>query len=326
MIGKSVIKRVISTLTAGAAALCMGFVSMGGGVSAAERSVYSTELMSYGSSRMADAHTPIGYLDAVSGGKGTITVRGWAFDWDNTSQPLTIHIYVGGPAGSGNKNIYVLTADKSRPDVNNVHKGSGNNHGFEGTIKVTPRGTQTVYVYAINVGAGDVNPLIGKGSVTITEGSTPTPTPSGTETATIRMLWSKNKTYTSGYYVSTWSTSNANVVRVNMTGDRKCKLVAKSAGTATVRGYDSSQKEVVNLSIYIDDPEITNDEVIRFRGTQRINVSGLNYAQVVGYKSSKPGVISVDSNGTMRSRKNGRAKITVKTTAGNISKYFRVRA
>ena len=112
------------------------------------------------------AYNPQGYLDAVSSNAtGKITVSGWAFDRDSLSSSLQIHVYVGGPAGSGAPG-YSITANQRRTDVNNAYLGVGNYHGFSNTISVSRTGTQTVYVYAINVGGGQ-NVLLGSKTITI---------------------------------------------------------------------------------------------------------------------------------------------------------------
>ncbi len=97
-------------------------------------------------------HNPVYAFDsATSNSPGTISVSGWAFDPDDTSAKLKIKVY-GGPGGSY---LGELTANKSRPDVNNVY-GCGNNHGFEGTFPLEWDATWTgkVYVNIINVGSG----------------------------------------------------------------------------------------------------------------------------------------------------------------------------
>lgn len=110
---------------------------------------------------------PQGCVDSVtSPSVGKITVAGWAFDRDSLGSNLQIHVYVGGPAGSGAPG-YVITANAYRPDVNKAYPGVGNNHGFNSTISVSRKGTQTVYIYAINVGGGTTNPLLGTKSVNI---------------------------------------------------------------------------------------------------------------------------------------------------------------
>lgn len=114
---------------------------------------------------------PEGCLDAVTGGDGTITVKGWAFD-RNSDEPLEIHVYIGGPYNSAVWGTDQVKADRFRADVNAVYPGAGEYHGFEETISVPMTGTYDVYVYAINVGkrSGDAyNPLLGHGTVTIND-------------------------------------------------------------------------------------------------------------------------------------------------------------
>lgn len=114
---------------------------------------------------------PLGYVDAVkSNATKKITVTGWAFDRDSLGSKLQIHVYVGGPAGSGAPG-YIITANSYRPDVNNVYRGVGSYHGFNSTISVSKTGTQKVYLYAINVGGGNGNSLIGTKTVNIQGGN-----------------------------------------------------------------------------------------------------------------------------------------------------------
>lgn len=109
---------------------------------------------------------PHGCLDSVvSNQSGKITIKGWAFDRDNLTCPIDIHVYVGEPAESGAPR-YVVTANTSRSDVNNAYAGVGNYHGFDSNISVDITGTKTVYVYACNVGGG-TNVLLGTRTITI---------------------------------------------------------------------------------------------------------------------------------------------------------------
>lgn len=111
-------------------------------------------------------NNPIGVIDSISGGVGCINVCGWAFDKDDTSKCLYIHVYIGGPTGSGAP-CRSITANKSRPDVNNVY-GVGNNHGYSDKIITDYTGTQNIYVYAINIGSGE-HTLLGSKQVYITK-------------------------------------------------------------------------------------------------------------------------------------------------------------
>lgn len=127
-----------------------------------------------------------GYVDSVtSSSSGKITVRGWAFDRDSLGSNLQIHVYVGGAAGSGAPG-YAITANAYRPDVNNVYKGVGNYHGFHSTISVSKTGRQTVYIYAINIGGGNTNPLLGTKAVTI-QGTAPSSGNTPYTTKTVRI-------------------------------------------------------------------------------------------------------------------------------------------
>ncbi|MBQ7679343.1 MAG: hypothetical protein IJT34_05790 [Butyrivibrio sp.] len=310
--------RKITAVIAAVVLFVAGFWAEGRSVSAAtpERNAELTTLK-YGVVRNADSHTPIGHVDSVAGGVGTITVRGWAFDWDDVNQPLTIHVYVGGPAYPGTKTpAYPITANVSRPDVNNVYKGCGNNHGFEATIPVDPRGKQTVYIYAINVGTGSDNPEIGHQTVTIS---------GGTESKSVCLLWGKTASYTAGSSVSKWESSNVGVAKVNEDGSKKCRITARGTGVATIKGYDSNNQLVISLEVKVDDPEITNQKKIKRNSSQRLTISGLNYAQITGYETSKPNVLSVDYNGVLTPHKSGKAVITVHTTGGSFSKKFKVK-
>ena len=111
-------------------------------------------------------HNPMGVIDNCVGQEGSVRVTGWAFDMDEPSQSLGIHVYVGGPAGSQTTEGYGgFVADIGREDVNTVYGISGN-HGYDLTVKTNKIGSQTVYVYALNVGGGN-NALIGHTDVFI---------------------------------------------------------------------------------------------------------------------------------------------------------------
>lgn len=112
-------------------------------------------------------NNPTGCLDGLVGGTGTVTVSGWAFDFDDNNAQLNIHVYIGGQAGDSNAEGYgYIIANEGRGDVNAAY-GCGDYHGFSSTIFTSKTGTQSVYVYAINVGGGE-NVCIGSGTVNIT--------------------------------------------------------------------------------------------------------------------------------------------------------------
>ena len=125
-------------------------------------------------------YNPQGCFDIVNGGQGNIKVRGWAFDRDNVNTAIKIHVYIGGPAGSGAEGHEISTGTL-REDVNAAYPGVGNNHGFDTVIATNRIGEQQVYVYAINIGSGG-NVLLGNKTVTIYPPATPTPAPTPTLT------------------------------------------------------------------------------------------------------------------------------------------------
>ncbi|MFV9424795.1 hypothetical protein [Microbacterium sp. S1037] len=69
------------------------------------------------------AGAPVGNLDAVSAGTGSVSVRGWAFDPD-VKAPVSVRVSIDGTTTS-------VRADKSRPDVGAAFPAAGSIHGFE---------------------------------------------------------------------------------------------------------------------------------------------------------------------------------------------------
>lgn len=103
------------------------------------------------------ASNPFGSFDGVARGPNRISVSGWAIDPDTTS-PIKVHVYVNN-VFQGEHN-----ANGSRPDIASAYPGFGANHGF--TVEVpTGGGPLNVCVYAMNVGAGNANSLLGCRSV-----------------------------------------------------------------------------------------------------------------------------------------------------------------
>ena len=126
-----------------------------------------TTLTTKSTTTTKQGNNPVGYLDSAAGGNGTVTITGWAFDWDKVTASLGIHVYVGGEIGKGEGHGDGV-ANKLRPDVNAVYDGAGNYHGFSHTVRTSKRGQQAVYVYAMNAsGTPGANVLIGKATVNI---------------------------------------------------------------------------------------------------------------------------------------------------------------
>ena len=109
-------------------------------------------------------------LDECMGGASLIHVQGWAYDPDAPSQSIDVHVYVYTDAGCTSQygDVHVLTANVSRPDVNEA-KGITGNHGFNADISIADAGNYWVKIFAIDTG-GDGNPQIGAmTAVTVTE-------------------------------------------------------------------------------------------------------------------------------------------------------------
>ncbi|PFG32529.1 N-acetylmuramoyl-L-alanine amidase [Sanguibacter antarcticus] len=100
---------------------------------------------------------PIGVIDQVTGGSGTVRVRGWALDPDTTAS-ISVHVYVDGKA------VRSVRASASRSDIARAY-GLGALHGFDTAVPVSA-GTHQVCVYAINATAGS-NPHLGCRTATV---------------------------------------------------------------------------------------------------------------------------------------------------------------
>ena len=104
-------------------------------------------------------NSPVGVMDFMEPGEGCVRVHGWAFDTDDLSKIVAIHVYIGDEG-------HAFVASESRPDVDSVYH-CGNNHGYDEVVQTNKTGTQTITVYAINeVGTGG-NVVIGQSSIFI---------------------------------------------------------------------------------------------------------------------------------------------------------------
>jgi hypothetical protein len=100
---------------------------------------------------------PIGNLEIVSAGTGSVAVGGWALDPD-TSASIPVHVYVDA-AG------VAITANGDRPDIAAVYPAYGAAHGFSHSV-TAPAGQRNVCVYGINNAAGG-HTLLGCRSVQV---------------------------------------------------------------------------------------------------------------------------------------------------------------
>lgn len=91
------------------------------------------------------------------------------FDDDVPTVSISYHVYIGGGPGDPNAiGFNIGPAGLQRDDVARTYPHAGPFHGFSGTMDVSLRGNQPVYVFAINGGGPSaVNQLIGTGNVFI---------------------------------------------------------------------------------------------------------------------------------------------------------------
>ncbi|MCU1658308.1 MAG: Fibronectin type protein [Pseudonocardiales bacterium] len=102
--------------------------------------------------RITINYNPIGQVESVKQTTTGFTVAGWALD-PNTPDPIHVDVYLD---GKGTR----LTATGARPDLAARYPGSGTAHGFAASFP-GGQGTHSLCVYAINVGAGTMNPSLG---------------------------------------------------------------------------------------------------------------------------------------------------------------------
>jgi Domain of unknown function (DUF1906) len=111
-----------------------------------------------GSATLVSGDNPVGYLDlATSPAPGQVRVRGWAFDPDAPTEPLSIRLSVGGKEGTPGAATYELgaVASRSRRDVAGEFPEAGPRHGFDLSLATVKSGRQQVCAYALNLGDGE---------------------------------------------------------------------------------------------------------------------------------------------------------------------------
>lgn len=102
---------------------------------------------------------PVGNMSPVVAVPGGAQVRGWTLDPDSANA-LRVHLYVNGSFAAD------LPASAPRPHLSRSWPLWGIDRGFETTLTLPP-GPATVCAYAINVGPGTLNPLLGCGAVSV---------------------------------------------------------------------------------------------------------------------------------------------------------------
>jgi len=108
---------------------------------------------------------PVGLVDTVTSTGNTVHITGWAYDPDSPSTSIKVAIYADGHG------LMAIHANVPRPDVNAGQHVSGN-HGFSAVFQA-PTGKHTYRVYALNIGGGSGNPLLGGRTIVVNAGSPP---------------------------------------------------------------------------------------------------------------------------------------------------------
>lgn len=130
-------------------------MSYGGGTSYGAGDTFGLRLLASRSPATPLWGNPFGRIDLARSVAGGIQVAGWAIDPDTTG-PVAVHLYVDGQFARS------PTAALSRPDVGRAYPFWGSAHGFDSTVaRPVPGRTAQVCAFAINVGVGTTNPLLG---------------------------------------------------------------------------------------------------------------------------------------------------------------------
>ena len=106
-------------------------------------------------------YLPIGNVDSVTPGTGTLTAMGWALDQDVLTDPVQVHVYVDGVMRAS------VTANRPRGDIATAYPGAGPYHGWETAAITVTSGVHNVCAYGINIHGGSSNPRLACRSVTV---------------------------------------------------------------------------------------------------------------------------------------------------------------
>ncbi|MGE0792176.1 MAG: glycoside hydrolase family 25 protein [Sandaracinaceae bacterium] len=116
---------------------------------------------------------PRGFLDAATCSE----IRGWAQDPDAADAPIDVHVYIGGPAGSGAPG-FPRHADVSRDDLCSTIGSCA--HGFSMPLPLSffDGADHEVYAYGIDSMGGE-NTLLSGAPITVRCDEAPFPMPAG---------------------------------------------------------------------------------------------------------------------------------------------------
>ena len=286
-------------------------------------------------------HIPVGYVDDVTTTANTVTVTGWAYDPDRSSQSLDIHVYIG--ESDQNRELgKVGTANLSSQDVDNQYGITGN-HRFSITFETNRVGTQKIWVYPINIdkngnvverhahiedgkGVATVNitgkmSLVGislnKTSVTLNKG------------ATDNLTVSYNPTNTTDSKTVTWSSGNTSVAKVDQNG----KITAVNKGTTTITAKVGSKTASCNVTVKVpltgislNKTTLTLNKGVTETLTVNYNPSDTTDSKTVTWSSGNTSVAKVDQNGKITAVDVGTTNILAKVGSKTASCSVTVKA
>ena len=92
---------------------------------------------------------PVGYIDSCTGGEGVISVAGWAYDPDVSSESINVQIKVYKQNGTTLVRDETFAANRPRDDVNSRYNITGQ-HGYSATFVNLASGTYKVMVIALD--------------------------------------------------------------------------------------------------------------------------------------------------------------------------------
>ncbi len=110
---------------------------------------------------------PLGHLDSANPVGDSVVLTGWAFDRDAPSTSIAVNIY------QDDKPLMGIHTGVMRSDVNSAYHITGV-HGFKVQFKAST-GAHNYKVWAMNVGGGTGNTLIGNHSLIVRGATTATP-------------------------------------------------------------------------------------------------------------------------------------------------------
>lgn len=103
-----------------------------------------------------------------------------------------------------------------------------------------------------------------------------------------------------------WKSKKKSVVTVSADG----RLIPQKKGTATVTA--TVDGKTLSCKVYISNPSLKSDySALAPGGTAKIALKGLSAKSKVTYKSSNPGVATVNKSGSITAKSGGRSEITV---------------